>query len=232
MAFGAPLVFRSDASADTNSVTSGAIDTTGAHLLVVLSSSFESATEPTLTDSKSNTWVALTPQPMTASARARLYYCANPTVGSGHTFTLTGTGTYCSILVAAWVEAAGATFDPTKESGTTFTGTPDTVQPGSITPSVNDCLVLTGGAYAGPAGAIVDSGFTIIDDEPASGGVCFGACLAYKVQTTAAAVNPTWTCTATWASGGIVMAAFKPAGGGGGGGSVPKFLNQYRQRRA
>jgi hypothetical protein len=52
----------------------------------------------------------------------RLYYAANPTVGSGHTFSYTGASNFSSIFVAAFSGVATSSpFD--KENGATSSAT-------------------------------------------------------------------------------------------------------------
>ncbi len=79
------LTSVSVASTNGNTITSGAITTTGANLIVVNVGSY-SVNPATFGDSKSNIWTALTLQSVTSGVQTRLYYCVNPTVGSGHTF--------------------------------------------------------------------------------------------------------------------------------------------------
>ena len=93
-------------TADTVSVTTDAIDTTGADLIVINTATFITSDRGVaVTDSKGNTWTPLT-QYDGSDSTTRLYYSLNPTVGTGHTFTATSTGTvavvYPSIQVSAW----------------------------------------------------------------------------------------------------------------------------------
>lgn len=189
-----------------------AVNTTGADLIVVSVSEY-SGTGAGLSDSKSNTWTALTQKSggSGGNSKARIYYCAAPTVGSGHTFTWTG-GSLESMEVIAVRGAHATPFDA--EAGTT-NGT----QPGSITPSVNGCLVVCElSADTTATVPTINSGFTaigargyVVSQYLQSGG-------AYLIQSTAAAINPTWSDT-----GACVIAAFKPVGGGGG--SAIKTIN-------
>ncbi len=71
------------------------IDTTGANLLI-FGVSYLDGSAPTISDSKSNTWTALTATLPSTSGDIRIYYAKNPTVGAGHTFSATGTGSTCA----------------------------------------------------------------------------------------------------------------------------------------
>jgi hypothetical protein len=74
---------------------------------------------PTVTDSNGNTWVALTVH-NTSNFAHRFWYVASPTVGAGHTFTVSGSQTYPAIMVSAWSGAHASPFDT--ETGNTMAG--------------------------------------------------------------------------------------------------------------
>lgn len=178
--------------------TSGAIDTTGATLLVAAVTYW---VEPSRSDSKGNTWVAVTASEYGYDPKVRFYYVKNPTVGSGHTFTLGGSGSY-SLLGFAAFSGTDTSANVDQQNGATGT------QPGSITPTAdNELIVCMIGSYA--ASRTIDSGFTEICDLAGGGGPGYGMCLAYKVQTTATAVNPTWS-----ENNATAIASFKAGGGG------------------
>lgn len=200
--------------------TSSAINTTGASLLVVSVSWYQNVPRPALTDSKGNTWVALTEIKFSVTGNV-LYYCKNPTVGSGHTFTLAQSGSYCSGQILAFSGTdTTAPFDV--ENGASVTRFSVPPRPGSITPSVDGCVLVVGMSSGdGTSGFSIDGGFTLTDQVPQTSSVCQGAAAAYLVQTSAAAANPTWYASVPTAGApGIctAIAAFKPAAGGGGAG--------------
>lgn len=176
------------ASTSTNEITTPAIDTTGATLLVVSVASFEDNAAPTLTDSKSNTWIGLTQQISTAS-RQRLFYCFDPIVGSGHTFTATGAASYPTVCVQAFAAPPSAVLFG--ETGAANSST-SSIQPGIITPPTNGALLVTGLTFLPTDGNSIDSDFIKTDsfDENVNN---FGGAQAYLIQPTAGAVNPTWT---------------------------------------
>lgn len=189
-------------------VTTDAIDTTDANLLVIGVGHY--ATSPlTISDSEGNAWTALTDRTGgAAAAGARLYYCANPTVGPDHTVTVLVVNGYTPIGFVALSGAHSSPFD--QEVGQAIsTGPTTSYTPGSLTPSQDGCaLIVMYGTNPGTAGN-VGSSFTRLAVDAASGASVQGI-LAYKIQTTAGAENPvaTWTTNATRAA---AMASFKPA---------------------
>lgn len=190
------------------SSTTSAVDTTGANLIILAlaGQSFS------VSDNKSNTWTALTSRSNGAgNTTGRLYYCENPTVGSGHTFS-TGQ-TYNAVGMVAFSGADTSPFDQ-QNTNTNGTGTPLTT--GSVTPGVNGELLIAGLALGGttltPA---IDSSYTLQGSVNATPGVTYGVGVAYLVQTTAAASNPSWS----WAGGSTncvaEIATFKVAAASG-----------------
>lgn len=181
--------------------TTSNIDTTGSKLLVVSASGFQStAAVGILSDSNSNTWIQLTVRPASggASAFQGLWYCINPTVGSGHNFTITD-GNYGTLEVSAFSNPGTVSFD----SSVGANGNSSTAQPSSITPANADSLLCVGLAYqnTGPTLTGIDSSFTITDTESGLG-VIQGS-LAYKIQSGAgSAENPSWSFSSSleWVS--------------------------------
>lgn len=194
-------------SSNNNTVTTAPVDTSGADFLVAIVSDYSAGSRAVVTDSKSNTWNALTSTQSGANARNTIWWARPTTVGSGHTFTATGTGTFPTIDVLAFSGSAVSPFD--QESGAVQAfGT--SVQPGSLTPPQNDCLVVTGFTADAAAGSLACSGgFTISTNVGVSGNHERGA-LAYLIQTTAAAVNPTWSWSPN-TTAAVRQATFKAA---------------------
>lgn len=188
--------------------TTAAIDTTGATLLVIAQAGFIAETV-TPTDSKGNTWTALT-EYSDAIISIQLFYCTNPVVGSGHTFThVWGAGSWGSIAVSAFSGVLNAAPDSSGGVGLPFN---TTAQPGTLTPSIDNCLVVTGCQYVSatvPGPATISAGFNITDDI-GNAYTSIPVAMAYQVQTTATGVNPTWSSNATAERMGAAMAVFKP----------------------
>ncbi len=184
----------SDVSSTTNK------DTSGANLIVVVASYFNASIDVTLSDSKSNTWNSLT-RYLSGSMRIRTFYSLATSVGTGHNFTFAGAGVFASIGVL-WASGAGGGVDSGKDSGASGTSTRSA---GSLTPSEDNCLVVAGFEADVATSISIDGGFTAAVKN-AGGQEANG--IAYLVQTTATAANPSWT----WSGGstGVVnLAVFK-----------------------
>jgi len=198
------------------SVTSSAFNSTGANLLIVAIDWLQT-TAPTLTDSNSNTWTPLTVRTNTTRFSLQFFYAKNPTVGSGHTFTVNRSGGWygCGML-SAW--SGADTTSPFDQQNGTATATGDTgLSTGSVTPGSPNELVITAFGLDDPGGNTVGvsggAGFTQIDFTDVSPGALFGLATAYQIQTTATAVNPAWTRSTTNTQSGDlgVVATFKAA---------------------
>lgn len=171
-------------SANGNNVTTSAINTTGANLIVISESYLNTPILPT--DSFGNVYTALTPD-----FQNILYYCFAPIVGSGHTFTVSNASTFPGISALAFSGAAASPFD--KQNGANL-GSATTIQPGSVTPSLNNEVIVTGLSKSSASGAMtIDSGFSTPVQTEFNPGNGFGTAISYLIQSTAAAVNPTWT---------------------------------------
>lgn len=195
------------AAGGADSVSTGAIDTTGANFIAVAVSHFGGSL--TMSDSKGNSYTELL-HPTTADAKAYLFYCADATVGTGHTFTATSANdsVFPAIVVGAFRNVA--TTSPADVTDTTTNLSAGSVVAGPVTPNQHASLIVTmlgtGGGIASVTGG--DS-FTEVAFVDQSGGNNMGVGMAYQYQETAAAISATWTLDATesLASG---IAAFKP----------------------
>lgn len=210
----AAFVAGVNAGGDSSTVTTAAINTTGANLIVVTAVFYAPGGSLTLTDSKGNTWTALTRRDSGSGVGSTLYYCFNPTVGSGHTFT--GTNNYPLLGVLSFSGADTSPFDV--EAGTTGSGS--TIQPGSVTPSTANNIIVSGVGAGMTSGAIsIDGSFTEPNAEAV--GAAFQVSCAYLIQTSATAQNPTWTIPSGGYGSSAGNAVFKATGGGGGGTKAP-----------
>ena len=195
--------------------TSGSIDTTGADFLVASVPYFSNAfiiDASYISDSKGNMWNQLGDYSSASEAPIRLFYVENPSLGSGHTFTVStpGVNSFPSPDFYAFSGmATSSVFDVGKENGAhTSGGGP--LSTGSITPSVNNALIFTGLACGNGTPGSVTPTMTSTTTE------AFGATDYYQ-QGSASAINPSWSWTGGSQGGSVAVAAFKPAGGGGGG---------------
>lgn len=210
------LVVSTVAQDTLNGVTSSAIDTTGANFLALVLASYATSTEPTVSDSKGNTWTQRTAYTEGLTSRIRIYYCLNATVGTGHTFTASGTASYPAIAVSAHSSIATSSAYDVENGGDFASGT--SAAAGSVTPSENGELLIAGWMHAAvgaPGSPSVDSSFTVMGSAGNVSGQSFGVAHAYYYQPTAGAVNPTLSWT-TSSNGARAIATFKVTAAGGG----------------
>lgn len=200
------------ASVSARSFPSAGIDTTGAKLLVLLVSFFSGNPTP-IVDSYGNTWHAIA----TANSSTNftgLYYAWNPTVGTGHTFTVDPSAVFPTICVMAF-DGVQTASDPLDQQASNSGNANASLQPGSVTPSVNGELLISGIGLGSSSGWAIDSGFTIQETNAFAGGAAFATLFAYFAQAVAGALNPQWTWTPSVYNAGV-NATFKPAPSGGG----------------
>ena len=177
--------------------TTGPITTTGANLLVVSVAWYVgTSADVAVSDAHSNTWTALTKQ-ATAQSAQRLFYAKNAVVGSGHTVTVTNFAFGSPLSVTTFFAFSGADttapFDVENGATANF-GT--SLATGSVTPAANGSLIVSGWTgMNGTSNPTVDSGLTLTTAQNPIGGTCLAGAAAYLIQSTAAAINPTWSWT-------------------------------------
>lgn len=173
--------------------TTGSVDTTGANF-IAFGVAYNAGSTVVVSDSKLNTWNVLTVQTHGAVSCA-IYYAINPTVGTGHTFTTAGVEIYTAMAVEAFSGVhTTAPFD--QENGANAFAS--TLATGSVTPGEDSEVVITVLASNGACTPTsIDGGFTETSETNFGSGNNYGVSLAYLIQTTAAAANPTWTRTNT-----------------------------------
>ncbi|MBE3135528.1 MAG: hypothetical protein IMZ55_18830 [Acidobacteria bacterium] len=204
-----------------HAVTTDAIDTTGATLIVIAVGDRAEVVIPVITDSKSNVWQQLTEQ-KDAYARAALFYCESPVVGSGHTFTATLAWGRNNIVVMAFSGAGKY------EAENGATDAASTGQPGAVSPLQDGEVVVSGICFVATGTASIDGGFTAYNCP----GVSVDGAGAYLIQTTKAAANPTWT----WSAGNAAMviacfaAAWEATAAPPAAGGTKPFLLHRRRR--
>lgn len=199
------------ASSDSNNVTTSAINTTGANFMIIGIGHAVSTAVTTPTDSVGgNTWTALTGQDAPGNNGMVFYYAANPNTGASQTFTESPNNNFPSICVFAFSGVTTTSpFDVQNGSNTASNVT--TKQPGSVTPSQNNEVIVSAVSF-GNATMSVDSGFTIPGSGQINGisGHSYGTAMGYLIQTSASAVNPTWTVSVGSAQPlATVIATFK-----------------------
>ncbi len=196
---GALVAHTGKDSTDGSSVTTSGINTTGANLIVVARHAFSfNPAISAVTDNKSNTYTKLTNWVDVGSGYSvQLSYCLNPTVGSGHTFSVNQGGTFPTLTVQAF-SGAKLTSVTDQENGS------GTNTPGSITPSEDNEILVAACCYHDGSTQTVDAAFTRTDAFGNVTGV--GGGMGYEIQTTATARNPAWSASNGPAS---VVASFK-----------------------
>ena len=180
--------------------TTPAINTTGATLIVVAvavpTGDFNLAD---LSDSEGNTWEIAQQSGAVGNyttACARL----SPTTSATHTFTYSGPNAP-GIGVAAFGGVSSPALDQTNNGETTGTSIPA----GSITPAQNNELIITSLGFGAVETLTLPTGFATAGEAAYESGVSHGSALAYQVQTTATAVNPTWGLSASSQAGATVL---------------------------
>lgn len=185
--------------ASTKSVSLGAgggstpaINTTGATLIVVSIARYTVGTPNPFTDSAGNTWINAGIITATAVEMER-WYVINPTTSASHTFTETGSNSFSTIIVSAY-SGISVVFDK-KSSGT---GSTNSIQPGSLTPTNGYSLIITSTAADISEAPTVDSGFTERETMTRVPGVEYAGGIADIIQgATPSAVNPAWSSPTT-----------------------------------
>lgn len=198
--------------------TTSAIDITGATLLVAAKSWF--STEPTLSLSTSDALTFIRNENFFGVANQSSYYKAAPTISASLTGNLDTAGGQSLAAFAGTLTAS--VLDQSASANTTGS---DTIQPGSLTPSENNCLLVSVLYFESGTVVSIGSGFTLLSSAVNES----GSAIAYKVQTTAGAENPLWTCSASQSRINAHLLVFKAATGGGGGGNPWYAYAQQRQ---
>jgi hypothetical protein len=215
----------SAASSGGGTFSTTGFDTTGATAIYAMVASYAGATAPTLTDSKGNTWQARTEYSGGSTVRIRLYDClSSPTVGSGHTITLTGAGAFGAAALLAYSGSGAISF--VAENGAT-NGVASTASSGSVDPAGNNRLMLTG-LCVGDSHTISVSGGSLstLHTHNFSGGNNMGFGVGHEIQTAGASRTATWSFTnPNWGAANI--AAYTDGSGGGGTARNTPFLRFF-----
>jgi hypothetical protein len=194
-----------------NGGTTPGINTTTADLIVVLVAHYTAGPSASFSDSQGNNWTLMETTGVTGNMTIELYYADKGSSGglqtnSSHTFSVSGTGIYASIMVDCFSGSQPSSGDQ-HNSANTGAGTVTSVQPGSITPSLNNELVVFAWADGGTS-QVGDGAYTTDETNNFTGGNNYGGGISYAPQTTATATNPTASWT-TAAAGAAAIASFK-----------------------
>lgn len=177
-----------------NGVTFVGVNTTGATLLVVSVSYYAGGgASPSVSDNKGNTWVGLTARVQTQTG-VRLFYTAATSVGTGHDITITGSSIFASVTLLVIAGTGAAPFEAENGAGTAAAGPLAT---GSVTPAASGALIVSGWAGMNATSNPVVTGLTQITSHNPNSGVNLAGGFGYTIQTTPAAINPSWAWTGT-----------------------------------
>lgn len=198
-------------------------------LIVVCVSSYSAGTGLSVTDNKGNgTYSSLTAVVDGLGQRSQIWYKENAAGGSGHTFTIGGTGVYSAgaVLVFEGAKTSGA-----QDQQNATAGGSSTVQPGSITPGETDEVLVTGMVAFATTLPTINEGFTVTDWVGGLGGSNYQVAGAYLIQTAIGAKNPTWTHGYAGGNSAATIASFRQATGGGSS-TTPIMSHYYAMQRS
>lgn len=208
-------------SSNTTSVTTATMDSSTGNLAII-GEVHQQGVTATITDSKGNTPTCKTLYSSAATGTARICYVpSSGTFGSGHTFTSTcGAACFPSIVAEIWNNSSATPSDQDNGAGVVSGGSSN--QFGVINPVEDNELAIGVVSNIRNENWSIDSGYTIRQQAQIVSSFAYGIALADKVQTTAAALNPTWTLpVSSFFDVSGANASFKNgAGAGGGGGGV------------
>lgn len=217
------------------STTSAAVDTTGATLLIVAVSKSgvgNVASGAAISDSQGNTWQAGS-DVSNSALNACIWYAYNKGAGAlstsaSHTFTIGSPNTSGAVCCAFSGTLVSST--PLDQQNTNTAATATTVTTGSITPGQNNELVIAiiDAQVASTAPFSINNIYNMNEYIPGVAGNVQAIGMAYLIQVTAAATNPTFTVTIA-SNLAAAIASFKQAVVA----SVPiaVLMMDYRRRR-
>jgi hypothetical protein len=188
----------------TGTSASSAINTTGANLLVAVICAISGTS---ISDSKGNTWNFLPNFSGANSSLTRIAYAFNATVGSGHTFTLTG-GTAPFGIVYAF---SGMVTDATVLNASTGLNTQANTGfvSASVVPTGAAVIVSGFGCDNATNGMVstINEGFSTPDTQAVTTSEC-GSASYLLTGISGTTYNPTWTITNNGKTVGSPIAAF------------------------
>lgn len=179
----------------TVSTPSLAFNGLGCNVILIGIAAGIDGTNPIPTDTNSNTYTKIGTNTHSGVQNINLYVCFNPVVSINMVFTYTTSiNTFPSIAVIGLSDLLNGTVDQTSGSAN-VSNPPNPNTPGSITPSIdNEIWISLAMDVAGVSGTGISVSIgTIAYSAGTITAQAYGIGMAYLVQTTAAAVNPSWT---------------------------------------
>ena len=209
------------ASSNGTAVTTASVTTASSGSGIVLSIDYYSAgsTFVSVSDSKGNSWVQIGSEIVdtTSTVAMRRYYAANATGGTGHTFTLTVSGStrISSIAVTEITTTAGSgvTLDQSAQ-------TQDNTSPfasAGITTTVADEFLLSSWTSQGDSGTYTHTAgnsFTKLANET-NGSDFFPIGTGYRIVSSTGTYNGSWTTTGGSSAAVVCTDSFYEVVGGG-----------------
>lgn len=191
----------------SSTLTTSAITTTGSSELIACVASGVNVSS--VSDSKSNTWTALTQRGTSGITVIKCYYAENPTVGASHTFTATISAPDFPGMAVIGVTGTATSSSLRGENGGATLGAAVNLTPGSISPGATDIAVSAMTLTGTVTSLAIDSGFTISGTASYIAGNSYGISMAYKT-------SPSGTESPQWSWGNFITsagenAAFKQA---------------------
>lgn len=174
-------------------VASPGINDSGFSFIAIIVTDLGSSSPGVLTDNKVGNTMVLDTSLSSGNPRIRVYHCLPVQTGTStslHTFTYTGTATYCSIVVISAVGTLPPTRDIMVAKASTTAATSATAP--TATPIQSNELVITvvNGVLSGAP--TTPSGFTTVASLPYVPSKSLATGVGYIIPSTISPITPTW----------------------------------------
>ncbi len=190
------------------------ISMTGVDSAVAYVSYFFSSGRPDALSDGTNTYTALTQQETSGGLGGRSFYLKNSSISGTVTLSVSSGSGYSAPVICVITFSGGHTSSPfDQENGDVAHSAATTIQTGNVTPSQDNEIIITGVSDTGASTETINSSFTVAVTSAIS--MRFPTAMAYQIQTTATARNPTWTVGAG-SDIATTIATFKSAPAAGG----------------
>ncbi len=206
-----------DSGDEGEGVTTPAINTTGASLIVVGLHVYNSTSTVSITDSMNNIWHHLKAYGTSAggdnsgyNGYAQIWYAYHPTTSPEQTFSVNGASSnYPVLTVTAWSGIATDS-DPYDTGNGSTTNSGNTISTGSVAPASAGELLISAFSSGDSNGTDfgIDSGFNISDSEHNWSDM--DGAMAYYIAPDTDSYDPTWTVTGD-VNNSAAIAVFRPA---------------------
>lgn len=211
----------------SGTATTGTMIGTGGNFIAACVTTFASScTGATVSDSVNGAWTLHgTNQSSNSGAASNscIWYKQGASVSASMTVSATETGGFAEVAAGVFSNVAtSSALD--QENGAAY-GNTGTAQPGSITPSQANELLISCTGVGATSGTMSISGnsYALADSNTPTGSNTQATGMGYVVQTTATTANPTWNYGSLSGAngGGLTQESFKQAGAGGATNGIP-----------